>query len=202
MKYLFIDTCTSNLIISLIIDNKIVGYYNNKIDKGMSNYVLKEIEKQFNENGINPRDIDTIFVTTGPGSFTGIRVGLSIAKVYAWGLNIKVVPLSSLEVISSSLDENVVSIIDARRDTVFLGVYDSNLNNIIEDKYCSIEELKKYDYKIVSYDSFDSINTIFPNINVLKIVEKHKNDKGINPHMLNPNYLKKTEAEEKLECKC
>lgn len=202
MKYLFIDTCTSNLIISLIIDNKIVGYYNNKIDKGMSNYVLKEIEKQFNENGINPRDIDTIFVTTGPGSFTGIRVGLSIAKVYAWGLNIKVVPLSSLEVISSSLDENVVSIIDGRRDTVFLGVYDSNLNNIIEDKYCSIEELKKYDYKIVSYDSFDSINTIFPNINVLKIVEKHKNDKGINPHMLNPNYLKKTEAEEKLECKC
>lgn len=200
MKYLFIDTCTSHLIVSVIIDNKIVSYFNKKIDKGMSNYILPEIEKQLKDNNLEASCIDAIFVSNGPGSFTGIRVGLTISKVYAWSLNIKVIPISSLEVLASTnSNKNNLVIMDARRGYVFLGAYDQNLNNLIEDSYVLYNMDEYKDYNIISYDEFEG--SIEPNIDILKVIKKHENDNGINPHALNPNYLKLTEAEEKLNDK-
>ncbi len=200
MKYLFIDTCTSHLVISTIIDDKIVSYFNEKIDKGMSNYILPEIEKQLKTNNLNASDIDAIFVSNGPGSFTGIRVGLTISKVYAWSLNIKVIPISSLEVLASTnSNRDNLALMDARRGYVFLGAYDSNLNPIIKDSYVLYDEDKYKEFNIVSYDDFNNSNE--PVIDIMKVINKHKNDKGVNPHSLNPNYLKLTEAEEKLNDK-
>ena len=189
MKYLFIDTCTSNLIVSLIIDDNIVSYFNKKIENGMSNYLLKEIENQLNFNNIKASSIDAIFVSNGPGSFTGIRVGLTVAKVYAWSLNIKVIPVSSLEVLASTNTNNTnVSLIDARRGYVYRGIYDKDLNLVVNDAYIIYNKEDYKNYNIVSYDSFD--NAICPNIDILKVIKKHENDEGINPHLLNPNYLK------------
>ena len=200
MKYLFIDTCTSHLIVSLIIDGKIVSYFNEKIDKGMSNYILPEIERQLKDNNIKASSIDAIFVSNGPGSFTGIRVGLTIAKVYAWSLNIKVIPISSLEVLASTNSgKNNLALMDARRGYVFLGAYDNDLNVVIKDSYLLYNEDDYKDYNIIQYDEFN--NSIEPNIDILKVIRKHENDSGINPHSLNPNYLKLTEAEEKLNDK-
>ena len=91
--------------------------------------------------------------------------------------------------------------IDARRDYVFAGIYDNDLDSLMEDKYILIsdllDELKKYNNPIfVSLDNFE-FDTINPDVNIEKVVMKHFNDEGVNPHTLNPNYLKKTEAEEK-----
>lgn len=200
MKYLFIDTCTSHLIVSVVINNKIVSYYNEKIDKGMSNYILPEIEKQLKDNNLEASDIDAIFVSNGPGSFTGIRVGLTIAKVYAWSLNIKVIPISSLEVLASTnTNKNNLALMDARRGYVFLGAYDKDLNVLINDSYVLFNEEEYKNYNIISYDDFD--NKVEPSIDILKVIKKHENDLGINPHALNSNYLKLTEAEEKLNDK-
>ena len=200
MKYLFIDTCTSNLIVSLIIDGNIVSYFNKKIENGMSNYLLKEIESQLNSNNIKASSIDAIFVSNGPGSFTGIRVGLTVAKVYAWSLNIKVIPVSSLEVLASTNTNNTnVSLIDARRGYVYRGIYDKDLNLVVNDAYIIYNKEDYENYSIISYDNFD--NCVYPNIDILKVIKKHENDIGINPHLLNPNYLKLTEAEEKLNDK-
>ena len=200
MKYLFIDTCTSHLVVSTIIDDKIVSYFNQKIDKGMSNYILPEIERQLKDNNLEASNVDAIFVSNGPGSFTGIRVGLTIAKVYAWSLNIKVIPISSLEVLASTkTDKNNLAIMDARRGYVFLGAYDKDLNQIIKDSYILFNKDDYKDYNIISYDDIE--NKIEPDIDILKIIKKHENDLGINPHALNPNYLKLTEAEEKLNDK-
>jgi len=202
MKYLFIDTSTSHLIISTIIDNKIVSYYDEEIINGMSEHVLLKIEEQFNLNNLKASSIDAIFVSDGPGSFTGIRVGLTIAKVYAWSLNIKVINISSLEVLATtnSTKKYLVPLIDARRGFVFSGIYDRDLNIIFKDSYISISELKDKindECELISYDEFE-FETVKPNIDILKIIKKHENDKGINPHKLNPNYLKLTEAEQKL----
>ena len=200
MKYLFIDTCTSHLVVSTIIDNKIVSYYNEKIDKGMSNYILPEIERQLKDNNLEASCIDAIFVSNGPGSFTGIRVGLTISKVYAWSLKIKVIPISSLEVLASTnTNGNNLALMDARRGYVFLGGYDKDLNPLINDSYVLFNKDEYQDYNFISYDEFE--NKIEPNIDILKVIKKHENDLGINPHALNPNYLKLTEAEEKLNDK-
>lgn len=199
MKYLFINTSTNKLIISIVEDNEIKYLYDDNNSNELSSKIMPIIDEAFKETKMVPNDIDTIFVTNGPGSFTGIRIGLTIAKVMAWSLKIKVIPISSLEFMASGHNGNeyVVPMIDARRDYVFAGMYDSNLNSIIKDEYILFDEfIKKISnkkYNIVSHElDYDE-----PQYDVIKIINKHINDEGINPHKLNPNYLKLTEAEEK-----
>ena len=153
------------------------------------------IFEAFNQSNLTPENIDKIFVVNGPGSFTGIRVGLTVAKIMAYSLNIPLISLSSLELMASGFDEDITSLIDARRGYVFAGKYDKELNAIYKDNYVLLDNL---DLKgtIVSYDSFN-FEVKNPKLDIVKIIKKHENDKPINPHELKPNYLKLTEAEEK-----
>ncbi len=203
MISLLIDTCTNNVVIGLLKDKEIIDQRNDINDKSLSTNFTVWVKELLDKNNLTPNDIKTIFVAIGPGSFTGIRVGVTFAKVFAWSLNIKVIPFSSLELIASTSNRDVIiPLIDARRDYVFAGVYDKDLNSLMSDKYILLddlqEELKKYEnVEYVSLDEFD-FNTVKPNADITKVVEKHFLDMGINPHSLNPNYLKRTEAEEKL----
>ncbi len=203
MISLVIDTCTNNVVIGLLKDKEIVDQKHEINDKSLSTNFTVWVKELLDRNNLKPNDIDTIFVAIGPGSFTGIRVGVTFAKVLAWSLKKKVVPISSLELIAStSNSEIIVPLIDARRNYVFAGIYDKELNSLMEDKYILLndllEELKKYDnVQFVSLDKFE-FSTEEPNVNIRKVVNRHILDEGVNPHSLNPNYLKKTEAEEKL----
>lgn len=203
MISLLIDTCTNNVVIGLLKDKEIIDQRNDINDKSLSTNFTVWVKEILDRNNLTPKDINTIFVAIGPGSFTGIRVGVTFAKVLAWSLNIKVVPFSSLELIASTSDSDViVPLIDARRDYVFTGIYDKNLNSLMEDKYILLTDLqgklKNYEnVEFVSLDEFE-FNTIKPNVDITKVVNKHFSDDDVNPHSLNPNYLKRTEAEEKL----
>ena len=195
MRYLFIDSSTSYLILSLIIDNDVKYYYNECVSKDMSSIIMVKIKEAFDKCGIKPSNLNGIFVVNGPGSFTGIRVGLTVAKVMAYTLNIPLFKLSSLEVMTSCFDTKVMALINARRGYVFAGGYE-NLIPFYKDSYVLLDDVKGYDY--VSYDDLD-VYTILPKVDILKVINKHKNDLPVNPHSLNPNYLKLTEAEEKLK---
>lgn len=203
MISLLIDTCTNSVVIGLLRDNELIDQKIETNDKSLSTNFVIWVQELLNRNSLNPQDIDTIFVAVGPGSFTGIRVGVTFAKVMGWTLNKKIIPFSSLELIASTSNANIiVPLIDARRDYVFAGIYDKDLNQLVDDRYIFLpnllKELHKYEeIEFVSLDNFE-FTTISPNVNIKKIVDKHINDEGINPHTLNPNYLKKTEAEEKL----
>lgn len=199
MRYLFINTSTKKLIVAIVIDNEIKFQYCEDTSIDLSANIMPIIDEAFNKANLTPNDIDAIFVTNGPGSFTGIRIGLTIAKVMAWSLNIKVIPISSLELMVSGVNSKyVVPMIDARRDYVFTALYDNELNILMNDQYTLrdefINKLSANEYVIVSHE-FDYNE---PKYDILKVINKHKNDNGVNPHELNPNYLKKTEAEEKL----
>lgn len=203
MRYLFIDTSTKYINIAIIEDNIIVFNHYEYILKDMSSKIIPIIEKGFDSLAFTINDIDKIFVVTGPGSFTGTRIGVTVAKTIAWALKIDVIPLSSLEVLAThnSLKKYLVPMIDARRGNVFAGIYDNELNNIYNDKLVSYEQLSKMlddNYEQISYDFDKMVN---PEINILKVINKHLNDEPTNPHLLNPNYLKLTEAEEKLNDK-
>ena len=104
MISLFIDTSNSRLVIGLINENKneIISYYNEKVNNDISSKIFGVIENCVDGSGYNPKDIDKIYVATGPGSFTGVRIGVTIAKTFAWSLNVKVIPISSLEILASS----------------------------------------------------------------------------------------------------
>lgn len=194
MKYLFIDSATTNLVVAIINDGKIAYIYNNNDNHDTSSKMMPVLAEAFENVGLKPQDIDKIFAVTGPGSFTGIRVGLTVAKTMAYTLNIPIVPISSLEVMASG--NGGTALINARRGYVFAGTYDNDLNNVYPDSYVLMNDSLAKPY--ISYDNFD-FETIKPDIDVLKVVKKHENDEAVNPHTINPNYLKLTEAEEKLK---
>lgn len=192
MTYLFIDTCNS-FIISIIKNNEIIYINKDSSNTDTSSKVMPIIDEAFRNTNLNIKDIDKIFVVNGPGSFTGIRVGVTIAKTISYSLNIPLIKLSELELLATTPTSNYnVPVIDARRGYVYGAIYDKDLNIYFNESHILFEELKTKlpsDYNIV--DNYD-------NIDLIKLIQKHENDNPINPHELKPNYLKNTEAEEKL----
>lgn len=210
MINLFIDTCTKYLILALYKNNEIIEYFQMEADNNLSVLLLPKIDELLKKSNLEIKDVDKMYVSNGPGSFTGIRIGVTTAKTIAYGLNKEINTVSELEVLAS-VDTNkkyIVPLIDARRNYVYTGMYNNNLNIEIENKYIDLDEFynflsKNYninDILFVSNDSFN-INTEVPKINIWKIIEKHRKDESMNPHLVNPNYLKLTEAEEKLNDK-
>ena len=205
MISLFIDTSLSFIRIVILRDDKIIDSINEFCDKDLSRLFDIKIKNLFDKNSLNFRDIKKIYCVTGPGSFTGIRVGMTFAKVLAWSLKIDIIPISELQVLASiKYDTDYIApMIDARRGFVYAGLYDNNLDVVDSDKHILLDDfLAKYEHKnitYVSYNQFDNINIIKPNINFMKIINKNSTNSGINPHVLVPNYLKNTEAEEKLK---
>lgn len=203
MITLFIDTSTNMLTVALIKEG-IVLEESTVSSSEHSKQTLPEIEKLFKNNNIDPKSVNKIMVTNGPGSFTGIRIGVTIAKTYAWACNINIVPISTLKAYALSLDnyDYYVPMIDARRGYVYAGIYDKEYNEVMDDTYISLDNLKEKTSNLsnILYISNDNIkDTEVSNVklNVQKIYDYYKNEEGINPHALMPNYLKKTEAEEK-----
>ena len=201
---LFIDTSTSYPIVSIIENNNIKAMFNKKIDTDISVSIFSILDTMFKELNITPQDIKKIFIANGPGSFTGTRIGVTIAKVYGYSLNVDLIPVSTLEVLAGGVNKDyIVPVIDARRGFVYAGIYDKDLNKIVDDRYISLDKLKEElevkDYVFVSYD--DIAGSIKPKIDLIKVINKHEKDIPVNAHGLNPNYLKKTEAEEKLSDK-
>ncbi len=199
MISLVIDTSISIPTIAIIKDDKVLYRYHEKIASDMSSKILPIIDDAIKNTNIELKNIDKIFVINGPGSFTGVRIGVTIGKTIAYSLNKEIIPLSSLEFMSSiDTDKKyIIPMIDARRGNVFGAIYDNNLNCIKKDSLINKDELLKdidNNYLLVSYDAID--NSIMPNQNLIKIINKHINDIGVNPHDLKPNYLKLTEAEE------
>lgn len=204
MMTLFIDTADKDLIVGLFNDKQTVKLNHYTNDVTLSSRLVPIVKNTIEESNVDKNNINKIIVVNGPGSFTGARMGVVVAKTYAWALNKKIVPVSKLELIATTNVDTkyVLSLIDARHDFVYAGIYDNNLNNIVKDKYISSEEIntliKQYnDITIVTEDNF-SFETIKPIFNFIKLIDKYKDNDGINPHKVNPNYLKNTEAEDNL----
>lgn len=198
---LVIDTSSSYVTVSIIKNNTILNEFKNKIDSDIASKIIPIINMQLTKLNMEISEVERIFVVNGPGSFTGVRIGVTIAKTIAWSLNIKVIPISSLELMATTKTDKkyIVSLIDARRGNVYAGIYDNDLNCVLDDKLVSISDILRYDnseYLFVSYDAIKDIETEKPNTDVLKVINKHIDDIGIVAHELKPKYLKLTEAEE------
>ncbi len=204
MKYLYIDTSSSYLNTALVEDNNLLASINEEFGQSLSEVVVPKIVSMFQENNIEPKDIDKIIVVNGPGSFTGIRIGITIAKVYAWSLNIPITTIDSLGAMAISSNDKKVHIpmINARRGYVYGAIYDEDNRILLKPQHIKQIDLEKEYQKypnreIISNDELEineQIKSYTPNF--LKIVNFYKDKENINPHAVNPEYLKLTEAEE------
>ncbi len=129
-----------NLLTSKIVENTEDNYH--------SAFLLSTIKEILKENNLTPKDVDLIGVNVGPGSFTGIRAALTVAKVMAQELNIKIVPIESLRILSklNKTDKKSIVIMDARRSMAY--VYKDD-----EIKLVNVSEVKS----ILEQDDFEII---------------------------------------------
>lgn len=206
MRILYIDTTTTYLYTGVVEDNTLLKEIKEEYKKDLSSVALKEISGMLDSLNLEIKDIDKIMVVNGPGSFTGIRIGVTIAKTLGYVLNKDVITISSLEAmaLSSNKDNIIVPIIDARRGFVYGSIYDRNNNPILKDQYIKLDTLKLACNNLLDDYSFIGNNNLIEDIeeyspNILKIVTTYKDREPTNPHLVNPIYLKKTEAEENKE---
>ena len=140
-----IDTALDSACISLSENEKGLGYALNGTAKDHAAWIQPAIYKLIKESGIKMSDLSAIGVCIGPGSYTGLRIGLSTAKGLCFALKIPLIAINTLETIASSAmndiqtenldftsDLLICPMIDARRMEVFTAVYDSSVEEIYE----------------------------------------------------------------------
>ena len=202
MKILYIDTTTSYLYTGVVEDNTLLAEIKEDCGKDLSRVTLKKISEMLDSLNFKATDIDKIIVVNGPGSYTGIRIGVTIAKTYAYSLKKSITTISSLEAMAVSNKKDVDYIIpkiDARRNCVYSAIYDKNLNPILKEQYLNIDTLDTAIENLPgSYSAIGSCLGVDQEYkpDILKIVNTFKEKESINPHSVNPIYLKLTEAEE------
>lgn len=126
MNLLSIDTSNQAMGVALLNDDVLIGEMVTNIKRNHSVQLMPAINQLMRETGMTPDDLDKIAVAKGPGSFTGVRIGLATAKAMAWSLQIPIVGVSSLEVLAYQgyLSNMLISpFFDARRGNIYTGLY-------------------------------------------------------------------------------
>lgn len=149
MLVMGIDTSTEVGAIGLIKDYKILGEINLCLNRRHSERLMPNIKYLFQESGFEIDDLEGLAVTIGPGSFTGLRIGLSTVKAFAQFLNIPVIGLSTLDVLAYNIyqiEDWLVPLIDARRGRVYTSLYAGGDRDMIsakewEDQALLVDEL-------------------------------------------------------------
>ena len=149
MKILAIDTSNFALGVALLNGNQVVGEYITNVKKNHSVRAMPAIEKLMHDCDMKPVDLDKIVVAKGPGSYTGVRIGVTIAKTLAWTLNIPISGVSSLEVLAANgkfFQGYICPLFDGRRGQIYTGLYealDGQLKTIQADQIVQSSEWAK-----------------------------------------------------------
>ena len=123
MVSLLLDTSNTNLSIGLAKDHKVIDQVVYDAWQKQSEFLVNELDILLKRNNLTRSDIEKVIAAKGPGSYTGVRIALTVAKVSAFALNVPLYLVSSLEALK---DENEPSIclMNARSKRSYMGVYD------------------------------------------------------------------------------
>lgn len=222
MKVLAIDTSNHPMSVALVEDDQLLATTTLNMVRNHSIYLMPTVDRLFKLVKWQPADVDRVVVAQGPGSYTGIRIAVTTAKVLADTLEIDLVGVSSLEVVARNVLPTTSAIIvpffDARRGNVFAGAYqwqDGKMENRIADQHLAMKDLlaqlAKIDQPVILVghvtkkiaDQFDQLPAnvslasraySIPSTYQLALAgEKRPAVKEIDPFV--PHYLRITEAE-------
>ncbi|SFJ70737.1 tRNA threonylcarbamoyl adenosine modification protein YeaZ [Terrisporobacter glycolicus] len=228
MKILGIDTSTMAANVAVLENDKLICEYSINTKKTHSQKLMPMIENMLKLSDMEIKDIDAIGICIGPGSFTGLRIGMATAKAMAHVNNIPLIGINSLEILGANMDlcnKRICSILDAQRNQVYTCKYiiEENKSKAIEEINIMpiddlLEELSatgeewvivgeavyKYKEKI---ESITNITISSPANNITKAsslctIAKHKFEQNIDVHNcydINPMYIRKSQAEEQYE---
>jgi len=217
---LAIDTSTNILSLALGREGKLLASVNELTQNNHSAILMSKINHLITTANLTPANLEQIVVAQGPGSYTGIRVGVVTAKSLAYALRVPVIGISSLKCLAHTIavDNGVLApVIDARRGTVFASALAHDGRTLISEGHYDLKDfLSQLANQQVTFIgdgavvNAETIITTMPSATITKATAitrskaevlaslALKASKVANIHGLLPNYLRKTEAEQKL----
>lgn len=149
MKVLAIDTSTVMASCALLDEENLLGEFSLNQNMGHSENLVPMVKTLLDNLNLKVSDIDLYGVALGPGSFTGLRIGIATVKAFAHVYNKPIVGVSTLEGLAFNVRASgvIVPIIDARKNRVYTGIYkweDGYLNNVEEPTVMEIDELLEH----------------------------------------------------------
>lgn len=213
MKILCIDTSSTLCSVAILENTNLINKL--ELNNGLthSETLMPLIKELFDKSNLSLKDINLIVSDIGPGSFTGIRIGVATCKAFSDSLNIPCIGVSSLEVLAYNIknDGLICSTIDCKNDNCYFALYElSNGNYTVLEQPCAktVQEVldlldKKYTNKSIKFvgDGIPTKSTnCYLNIESLGIAgfKKFESTEVINENVL-PLYLKKPQAQKQLE---
>ena len=195
MITLAFDTCLDKMYAVIKKDGQILSsrVVENKDNKYHSAFLISTLQEIMSKNNIKPQDVDLIAVNIGPGSFTGIRACVTVARVMAQQLNCRAVGISSLEILSKIADKNSLVAIDAKKNCAYL-YCEGEIKGAVP-----LEEVKNIissgEYIVITDDKLKPIlggisyqEGAYPLGEILANLAEQKNDEG-NWRKLKPLYI-------------
>ncbi|EUB31708.1 tRNA (adenosine(37)-N6)-threonylcarbamoyltransferase complex dimerization subunit type 1 TsaB [Fusobacterium polymorphum] len=211
MLILGIDTSTKICTCSIFdSENGVIAETSLSVKKNHSNIVMPIIDNLFKISDLTINDIDKIAVAIGPGSFTGVRIALGIAKGLAMALNkplIAVNELDILEAIASGNENEIIPLIDARKERVYYKYQNTYIDDYLINLISSFDKNKKYvfvgdgatNYENILKDNLGDNAIILPMYNAFPrasvLCELALNKEEANIYTLEPEYISKSRAE-------
>lgn len=192
MLTLCIDTAYKYLSLVLIEDDKIIGSISNECFKRQSEEVFVALNELFLKTNINKDDIDSICISGGPGSYTGVRISLTIAKVLSSIGNKKLFKISTLRLYAGGNEKTLV-IMDARANRAYVGIYDKD-KCLKEDSVININEIDIKDYDVLLDGHLVGLDDKLPNIPECFLNTKYLWQEVKDIDYLKPDYLKESDA--------
>jgi len=195
MYSLILDSSNKDLIVAIAKNKKIVDEITYEARQRQSEFMVKEISNLFDKNEFSPKDISDIIVTKGPGSYTGVRIALTIAKTYAYSLNIPCYLVSSLNILTSNnFRKKTICLIDARGNRSYIGIYKGK-EAILEDRVMNNKDvldliIKYKNYEVSGDLDYLNLKGIKTNKTLNMIKLKNKANLVVNNKTIKAIYLK------------
>lgn len=189
MYTLFISTFDKIITIGLLKNGEVLTELKQESSRNHSIYTMPMIDEILKNNNILPSYLNEIIVVNGPGSFTGVRIGVTIAKTLAYTLNIPIKTITSLKAyaISNNKETNKLVTIEDLKGK-YIGYFDKDNNLLSDYTYLKNDEYKTY---IKGKEQYLIKNNTFDLNKIYKVL---KTEEGINPHIVNPIYIKGIDA--------
>ena len=189
MATLLLDSSNTSLSVGFENNGVLIGFTSYEAWQVQSEHMVPEIDKLMEKLGLSRKDITKVVTSIGPGSYTGVRIALTIAKITSLACNAPIYPVSSLRVLKDN-DKPSICVINARSNRSYFGVYKGN-EIIISDTIKTNDEVKEYianhkDYSIcgdaryLGYENNDT-NICKQMVSLLNVLDKAENDLSVKP---------------------
>ena len=196
MVTVLLDSSNTNLSVGVAKDNLLLECISYEAWQRQSEYMILELNKLFTKYGISKDDISDVIVAKGPGSYTGVRIAITIAKTIATALDAKLYAVSSLRVLKNNTKPSIC-LINARSGRSYIGVYEDS-KTILEDQIMKNEDVLKYieehpEYSVCGETKYLGIEGYISN-NIEEMLSLKEYLDSLNPLSLKPVYMKEEYA--------